>query len=266
MSCPQCGCAIPEIVNIPGLEGDPGTAGTNGQPAYTLTTGSITVPATAGTCGNVTFASTAWMAIGQPYWIIAADGSYYGTFKATALNPDAVTATISWLDYPNDNCASQTIPLGASVVASGVYALANPLPVNSGGTGAVTLTGILVGNGTGAVTAVANPLPESNGGTGQATFAAALTAANVKYPVQAGQATLATGFFTVNSGVTISLNSIVVVSLVTPGGTRTGFAGYKITALTAGAPGTGAFTITAINDSATTLGSCTDVVNYIIVG
>jgi hypothetical protein len=46
----------------------------------------------------------------------------------------------------------------------------NTLAVANGGTGATSLSGVLVGNGTGAVTAAA-PLGVSNGGTGQSTLA-----------------------------------------------------------------------------------------------
>ena len=50
------------------------------------------------------------------------------------------------------------------------------LPVAGGGTGAVTLTGILKGNGTSAVTALTDPLPIANGGTSGATATAAFDA------------------------------------------------------------------------------------------
>jgi len=50
------------------------------------------------------------------------------------------------------------------------------LAVADGGTGAATLTGILKGNGTSAVTALTDPLPIANGGTSGATAAAGFDA------------------------------------------------------------------------------------------
>jgi hypothetical protein len=53
------------------------------------------------------------------------------------------------------------------------YTLGSALPVSGGGTGATTLTGVLIGNGTSAVTALA-PLTVAHGGTGAATLTGAL--------------------------------------------------------------------------------------------
>lgn len=50
------------------------------------------------------------------------------------------------------------------------------LSVAKGGTGAATLTGILKGNGTSAVSVLSDPLPIANGGTGQTTATAAFDA------------------------------------------------------------------------------------------
>jgi hypothetical protein len=82
---------------------------------------------------------------------------------------------------------------------------------------------------------------------------------------QAAAVTLVAGTKNI-TGVSISATSIIFASLYTPAGTRTGFAGYKITSVVQGLNGTGSFTMTAIDDSAATLASCTDVVNYLIVG
>ena len=81
---------------------------------------------------------------------------------------------------------------------------------------------------------------------------------------QSAQVTLASGVKAV-TGVNITASSLIYTSLVTPGGTRTNFGGYKITSIVLGLGGTGSFTITAIDTSASTLGSCTDVLNYLIV-
>lgn len=116
--------------------------------------------------------------------------------------------------------------LNASNIASGT------LPVARGGTGATTLTGVLKGNGTSAVTAsnvnlaseVTGTLPTANGGTNLTTYtsannaiystsASALTAGTL--PVAAGgtgRTTLATGGLVLGNG-TSGLNTLVGSSI-----------------------------------------------------
>jgi hypothetical protein len=150
MSCPQCGCAIPEVVNVPGLEGDPGDTGAAGISSIALTTGVITLPGSAGAAGTVTVSSSLGFAINQIVWI-SIDSTHNGTFQITAI-PSASAITISWLHYPNDQSAGgTTIGIGATVVPAGVKSTGTPptplITDNSGGTISTTIdaaTGIEV--------------------------------------------------------------------------------------------------------------------------
>jgi hypothetical protein len=85
--------------------------------------------------------------------------------------------------------------------------------------------------------------------------------------MQAGSATLVNGTVTVNTGITILSTSTtkIVVTVSTASGTTLG-AHYKVTNLVAGGPGTGAFTITAIDTSGATVTSDNSTLNYIIAG
>ena len=186
-SCGNCGCQIPEVVNIPGLQGDPGVDGAAGISAYTLTTVSILTPASAGpVVAGVTFASTLWMAVGQILWIT--DGTNFGTFEVTTLGGDGITAYLTWLDYPNDSAGPISIGSGAKVVASGVTPIAGAaiLPIANGGTGGSNLATNLLGLPTQFVT-----------GTFVCAGAANVTVANAA----------------------ISTTSLIIISLNTVGGT-----------------------------------------------
>ena len=88
-------------------------------------------------------------------------------------------------------------------------------------------------------------------------------------PVQSGTAQLVNGIATVNTATIYKdasnvTTSVVVVSLLVPGGTRTAFAGYQVATIVQGSPGS--FTITAINAAGATLAACTDTVAWQIIG
>lgn len=76
------------------------------------------------------------------------------------------------LTVPRGGTGLSTITSGSYLKGAGtsnVALQAAPIPVADGGTGATTLTGMLKGNGTGAVTALAQ-VPVASGGTGAATI------------------------------------------------------------------------------------------------
>jgi hypothetical protein len=84
----------------------------------------------------------------------------------------------------------------------------NTLPVNKGGTGAATLTGILIGNGTSAVTAQAIPLTVPQGGSGATTLTGLLRgngASAITGSAQASLTTEVTGVLPVANGGTNGL-------------------------------------------------------------
>ncbi len=224
------------------MPGTPGNPGTSGQNAYSFSTADTILPAVNSTV--TILAVTAWMVVGQV--VVMGDGTEFGTFSVSVIN-NANSFDAVFLGYAGDSAPGATIVSGAKISPGGRFNFSDPVPVANGGTGAITLTGILIGAGVGAVTGMT----------------AAATLAYLSLPTQtiANQTTLVAGTITPSEVITAS--SKILVSLVTPGGTRTGFAGYKLTSITPGSPGS--FIITAINDSAATLTLCTDVVNYLIL-
>ncbi len=189
MSCPQCGCAVVEAVNVPGLKGDPGNDGADGQNAYTITTADFILPA-ANANVMVSVASSLWMAVGQN--LVISDGTNVGNFLIISF-PTANSVIVEWLNYPGDSVTTTTILSGATVSPGGqLFTPTNPLPVAQGGTGAATLTGILLGNGVGAVTTLA--------------WATGTFTANGATPV-------------VVAAASVTANSLVLITLKTVGGT-----------------------------------------------
>jgi hypothetical protein len=199
----SCNCAVPEVVNIPGMEGDSGPAGTNGQPAFTATTAAATFPDTA-TPVVVSVLNSTWMAVGQIVFL--SDGTNFASCVVTAVSYVSPTVvTLTWQNYNGDSGAPVTVGLGASVVPAGRQ-IATPVTVPNGGTGAATLTGLVLGNGAGAMTAV-------------------------NYHFGAPQvATGATAVVVLDANITA--NSVVIFTLKTVGGTPAG-APY-LSAVTAG--------------------------------
>lgn len=124
-----CPCPTPEIVTVPGTpgtDGTAGTAGTNGVNAFTTTTSDVILPAAAGPVILATsFATASWMSIGQVIFI--SDGVDWGHFRVLTL-PSPTSATLQWLDYPDDAAGTATIGLGATVSPAGVFALPAPPP------------------------------------------------------------------------------------------------------------------------------------------
>lgn len=142
-----CGCETPQIFNTPGTAGAAGPSGsngTNGVSSYTVTTIAIDVPGAAGPVVSpavVTFASTAWMSVGQVIFI--SDGVDWGHFRVLTL-PSATSATLTWLDYQDDAAAGSNIATAATVSASGAQpplaaALPTALTDNSTGTASSTI-------------------------------------------------------------------------------------------------------------------------------
>lgn len=83
--------------------------------------------------------------------------------------------------------------------------------------------------------------------------------------IQAGTlAVLIAGTKTLAAGITISASSKIFLQVVTPGGTMGTH--YKLTGVTTGAPGVGAFTVTAVDTSGSLVNTDTSTLNYTIVG
>lgn len=80
---------------------------------------------------------------------------------------------------------------------------------------------------------------------------------------QAGTVTLAAGTATVNTGITVMAGSVLFFNAKTPGGTMG--AHYKFSTV-AGGPGTGSFTVTAVDTSGSLVNTDTTVLAYQIIG
>jgi hypothetical protein len=119
------------------------------------------------------------MAIGQN--VIYGDGTTVGNFLVISF-PTVNSAVLEWLNYPGDSVTTSTMLTGGVVTPAGqLFTPANPLPVAQGGTGAATLTGILLGNGVGAVTTLgwATGTFTANGATPVTVAAASVTANSI---------------------------------------------------------------------------------------
>lgn len=236
-------CPEVQSVSIPGVQGTPGAAGTNGLNSISIVQApGFTVPTTVSPNNtvSVTVDTNSWMVIGQFVFCFGA-----GTFQVTSLAGTTV-ALLTYLPYVENTNAGNTIAAGAQISPGGSEPSVAGLATAGANSDITSLTGLTT------------PLSVAQGGTGEITLAALLTA----LPVQAGSAVLVTGTKTVSSA-NITVNSIVVTSLATPGGTRTDFSGYKITTLTPGTPGS--FIITAIDSTGATLALCTDTVNWHVI-
>jgi hypothetical protein len=85
--------------------------------------------------------------------------------------------------------------------------------------------------------------------------------------VQSGTGTLSSGVLTVNTGITVSAQSVVIATRNTPGGTlSTNGLDAPSASRVVGGPGTGTIVINAILDNGTTQTLDTSTVDYLIVG
>lgn len=83
---------------------------------------------------------------------------------------------------------------------------------------------------------------------------------------QVGTVTLVSGTKTINTGITVTANSKVFVSVNTPGGTDGINYSVPDSSLVVGGPGTGSITINSISSAGAVVTTDTSTVNYLIVG
>ena len=235
-------CPTVQSVAIPGPQGSAGTAGNNGYNAFSIVQVANTSPAATGDTVTLVVDQCTWMVPGQNVYLFG-----IGIFSVVSTTgTPATVCTLNYLAYVGNTNFNVAIPIGSQISPAGTQPSTTGFAASGANSDITSLTGLTT------------PLTVAQGGTGEATLAALLTA----LPVQAGSNVLTLGVVTVSSA-NITANSIITVTLKTPGGTRTNFGGYELTSITPGTPGS--FVITAIDTSAATLSACTDTVNWHII-
>lgn len=96
-----------------GPAGATGATGVTGQGAYTVTTAGYTQPAIGSTVA-VSVASTAWMVVGQPLFVMGG-----GFYVVTAIG-GGTSVTLRNLGYYDSSVAGTSVSSGAGVVGAGV--------------------------------------------------------------------------------------------------------------------------------------------------
>jgi hypothetical protein len=119
-----------------------------------------------------------------------------------------------------------------------------------------------------AAAAIAQGLKLRGGAVDEAQLAAIMEAAATSVSrVQVGSLTLVGGSKTVNTGITITASS-KVIPILESGGAATSGARYRVSGLTVGGPGTGAFTVDAVDLASGNNVVATDisVLGFVIIG
>lgn len=121
-------CDPKTIVEVPGVEGEPGVDGIN---AFTNTAQNFDLPAAAGDSATFIVANNQWVAVGQNLFV--SDGTHMGTFVVTSLGDFSIDG--NWLQYSGDSAPGTTILTGAKVTPAGNQPSV-PIAITDGGTGA----------------------------------------------------------------------------------------------------------------------------------
>ena len=137
-------CNTIEVSQIPGPTGTTGPGGSNGINAFTITTASLTLPAS---MGNVTalVGSSLFMAVGEPLFL--SDGTHQANFKVVSF-PGPTSVLLQWLNYPGDSATGTVFAANAILTPTGqLGAFVSPVAIANGGTGATTVAGVLAALG-----------------------------------------------------------------------------------------------------------------------
>ena len=116
----NCACPSPELIQVPGAQGEAGAAGadgTNGVNSFTTTTANFTIPTTGSTVA-ISVATVAWMIVGQNIFI--SDGTHLVNMQVTALQASPPVVTAKALGYNGDTAATGVVSSGAGVSPGGV--------------------------------------------------------------------------------------------------------------------------------------------------
>jgi hypothetical protein len=133
----DCKCPTPAVVEIPGVEGSQGDAGSDGVNAFTVTTADFTVPAI-GSNVTVLVGDSTWASVGQNVFVEGA-----GVFSVVS-KPGSGSLVLQYLDYDGNTASGNTITAGAQVSPAGTQPdLSAGLPTaitdNSTGTASDTI-------------------------------------------------------------------------------------------------------------------------------
>ena len=248
----------------------PGPPASDGINTATVLTAPLTLPAQLATV-IASVLNCQWMAVGQS--LLVNDGINVATFRVAGAPTTPFDAiSLQFLQYLTDSPPGTVIASGAIISPTGPEPIFSiPIPIAQGGTAATIaptahsnlgLTTPGPNSDITSLTGLTTPLSLNQGGTGSPTPSTARTALRI----QAGKASLVYSGITAAISANIYPTTKILISLVTPSGTRTNFSGYAVEGTTYGIPGT--FYIAAINSSnpAGYLTSCADTVAYMIIG
>lgn len=188
------------------------TANTDWEPAAPV--GAVaSVAGSGGTTGlTLTGGPTGAVTLTLGGTLAVADGGTGATTTNGGFNALSPMTTLGDVEY--EDATPKAVRLGGNTTTAGMFLhsvgtgsaanapvwsqvdlttdVTNTLPVNKGGTGAATLTGILIGNGTSPVTAQAIPLTVAQGGSGATTLTGLLRGNGTSPITGGGQASLTT--------------------------------------------------------------------------
>jgi hypothetical protein len=194
----HCACPSPAVVEIPGSPGNNGTAGIAGGNSFSITQANFVVPAISGTV-TVTVDDNRWMQVNQ---IVFESASGY--YQVASLSGTTV-ATLTYLNYPANTAAGNTVNTGAQISPAGSQPSLTGLAASGANSDITSLTGLTT------------PLSIAQGGTGAATAVAALAALGVVLTLTSAVANGVTPVSVAETSVTA--DSAIIFTLKTVGGT-----------------------------------------------
>lgn len=135
-SCTPC-CVETQSVQVPGIEGEPGSDGTNGIDAFTTTTADFVVPAV-DTDVTIFVEESGWMVVGQPIFV-GSDTDGPATFRVASIT-NATQISATFLGQTGDVSPGATVSSGSGVSPGGIQGTVTNQSVYGAGTAATLPT------------------------------------------------------------------------------------------------------------------------------